>query len=176
MTMRRLSACVFLILCVLCVAHVAYYYPRLPERVASHFGASGQPDAWSTKEFFVTFYLVVTGISTLLFLGISVGMSKIPVAWINLPNKNFWLSEERKQKTLDFMFHYFLWFASATLLLLIDIGHQSFLVHLRKADALPHPMLSLGLYIGFTMAWSVGLIVKFGKKREFQQGAVGVGP
>jgi len=169
MTIRRLSLAVFLTLCVLCVAHAAWYYPQLPDKVASHFGPSGQPDAWSTKTFFVAFYLVITGINALLFLGISFGMSKIPVSLINLPNKDYWLSEERKQKTFDFMFHYLLWFASATLLLLLDMFHQSFQVHLAKADSLSHPMLSLGLYIGFTVVWSIGLLVKFGKKSKSQQ-------
>lgn len=169
MTMRKLSLVVFLILCLLYVAHVIWYYPQLPDRVASHFSFSGQPDAWSTKTFFVTFYLVITGGCALLFIGVSFGMSKIPVSLINLPNKDYWLSEDHKQQTFDFMSHYLLWFASATLLFFLDMFHQSVLVALGKTDSLPHPMLSLGIYIGFIIVWSIGLLVKFGKKGKSQQ-------
>jgi uncharacterized membrane protein len=168
MTIRRISLIVFLVLCVLCVAQAAYYYPLLPEKVASHFGLSGQPDAWSTKTSFITIYLIVTGFLMLVFLGISFGMSKINVSLINLPNKDYWLSPERKQQTFDFMFIYFLWLASATLLLLLDMFHQTFQVHLGKANTLSHPTLSLGLYIAFTVLWSIGLIIKFGQKGKVE--------
>jgi hypothetical protein len=33
------------VICVFCFLQAAYYYPLLPERVPSHFGASGIPDA-----------------------------------------------------------------------------------------------------------------------------------
>jgi uncharacterized membrane protein len=150
------------------VAHALWYYPQLPDKVASHFGASGQPNAWSTKTFFVAFYLVIIGISVLFFLGISFGISRVPVALINMPNKDYWLSGERRNKTFDFMSQYFLWFGSVTLLMWLDLLHQSFQVHLGKVNSLPHPMLGLGLYIGVTILWIIGLIVKFGKKEESQ--------
>jgi uncharacterized membrane protein len=150
-------------MCILCVAQVAYYYPLLPETVASHFNRAGQPDAWSSKATFVRIYLAASGLVAVLFLVGSFAMSKIPVSLINLPNKDYWLSEERRQDTFAFLTRYLLWFASATLLLLLDIFHQAFQVHLAKANSLSHPVLSLGLYIGFSVTWSIGLFVKFGK-------------
>jgi uncharacterized membrane protein len=146
------------------VVQALTYYPLLPEKMASHFGISGQPDAWATKASLIRAYLVTTGICALLFLGISFGISKIPPSLINLPNKEHWLSDERKQETFDFMFSYNLWFASATLLLLLDMFNQTFQVALGKANALTHPKLSLGLYIGFTVVWTIGLFVKFKRK------------
>ena len=169
MSMRRFSLAVFLILWALCVGYALYYYPKLPDEVASHFGAGGEPDGWMSKTSFITFYLVFTGFMALMFLGMSFGMSKIPVSLFNLPNKDYWLSAERKQETFDFMFWYFLWFGSATLLLLLDILYQSFQVHLGKAETLPHFMLSLGLYLGFAGVWCVGLFIKFMRKGKSQQ-------
>ena len=168
MTKRRVSLVVFLVLCALCVIHALYFYPQLPDKVASHFGPSGQPDAWSSKASFVTFYMIVAGVLAILFLGISFGMSKIPLSLINLPNKDYWLSPDRKRETFDFIFHYFLWFASATFVLLIAMFHQSFRVHLGKAKSLEYPMLSVGIYIVFTILWCIGLYVKFCKKKELQ--------
>ena len=164
MAMRQLSLVVFLVLCAMCVVDAVWYYPQLPERVASHFGPSGQPDAWSTKKVFVTFYLVTTAFCAFLLLGVSLLIYRIPESLIKFPNKDYWLSPERKKKTFDFMFQYFLWFASATVLLLLDMFQQSIQVHLGKTDSLSHPILSLGLYAGFTVVWSIGLIVFFRKK------------
>jgi uncharacterized membrane protein len=162
---RRLSLMVFLGLLAICAGYGVYNYPQLPEKVASHFGPSGRPDAWSTKTAFMIFYFVMLGVQAILFLGIGFGMSKIPISLINLPNKEYWLSEERKQETVDFMFSYFLWFGSATFIFLLDIYYQCFQVNLGKADSLPHFMLSTGLFIGVTIVWVAGLFLKFRKTR-----------
>ena len=162
--MRKISLIVFIILLVLCIAHAAYYYPLLPDRVASHFGASGRPDAWSDKGSFVNIYLSVVAFIAVLFLGIGLLLRKIPTFLINLLNKDYWLSPERRQETIDVLSRQFLWFGSATLLLLLDIFHQSFRVHLGKAQALDHPWISIVAYVVFTTLWSIGLIVKFARK------------
>jgi len=65
--MRNISLLVFIILLALCIAHAAYYYPLLPDRVASHFGVSGQPDAWASKESFVKIYFIVIAIIVVMF-------------------------------------------------------------------------------------------------------------
>jgi hypothetical protein len=140
----------------LCIAQVAYYYPLLPDRVTSHFGASGQPDAWSSKESFVKIYLIVVA-----FIAV---LRKTPTSMINLPNKDYWLSPECAEETIDVLWRQFLWFGSATLLLLLDIFHQSFRVHLGKAQALEHPVASIVGYVLFTTLWSIGLIAKFMRK------------
>jgi uncharacterized membrane protein len=164
MSMRRLSLAVFLVLCVLCVAHAAHYYPRLPEKMASHFDASGQPDAWSSKTQFFSIYFGIVGFMVLLFLGISFGISRTPVSWINLPNKDYWLSEGHKQKTFDFIRYYFLWFASVTLVFFLIITHQVFQVNLGNTTSLLHPMLDIAIYVGFVVVWIIYLLVKFSRK------------
>lgn len=45
--------------------------------------------------------------------------------------------------------------SSATTLLLLDIFHL-FQEQLRRTDFLQHPLLSLWLYIGFAVVWSIG--------------------
>jgi uncharacterized membrane protein len=166
--MRILSLSVFLGLCVLCVAHALYYYPQLPDTVASHFGMGGQPDDWSSKATILAVYLVLVAVLALMFLGFSFGLAHLPVSLLNVPHKEYWLSPERRQETYAFLSSYFLWFASATLLLVFDMMQQTFQVNLGKADALPHPLLSLGLYIGFALLWCVGLFMRFLKRGAAQ--------
>jgi hypothetical protein len=128
-----------------------------------HFAADGQPDSWSSKDKFLNFYLATGAFFMILFMGIAFGMKYIPASLINFPNKNYWLSPERRQNSLDFFSGYFLWFASATILLLFDIMNQSIRVHIGEVGKLPHPMMSLGLYLGFTVVWCAGIIFKFVK-------------
>ena len=170
MSLKKLSLIIFLVLCVVYVLQGIYYYPQLPEKFASHFGPSGQPDAWSTKSSFIMIYFFVGGIIAIIFLIISFGMSKIPVSKFNLLNKDYWLSKERKQETFDFMFHYILWLASATLLLLLSIFYKSFQVKIGKASALTHTILIHGLFIGFTIIWCIGFYIKFRKSDNSQPG------
>jgi uncharacterized membrane protein len=162
--MQKFSRAVFLSALALCLLQAAYYYPLLPDRVASHFGSSGRPDAWSGKSSFVGLYLVVIGIVAFLLPMIGARLSKVPDSRINLPNKDYWLSPERRQETFDVLSRYFLWLATATLLLMLDVFHQAFRVHLGKSESLGHPVLSIAIYAAFAILWSIRLIAKFSRK------------
>ena len=162
--MRNPSRIIFIFVLILCLVQAAYYYPLLPERVASHFGASGRPDAWSGKESFIRIYLIAVAVIAALFSSIGLLLKKTPDSLINLPNKDYWLSPERRQETIDALSRQFLWAGSATLLLLLDIFHQSFRVHLGKAETLEHPLESVVVYVVFNLFWTVALIRKFKRK------------
>ena len=109
MNSRTFPIALFLLLCVACLAHGLYYYPRLPAEVAHQFGASGQPDAWGSKEHFLVVYLVTVAVMAATFLGLGLAMPKIPNSAINLPNKEYWLAPERRRQTLDYMLPRLLW-------------------------------------------------------------------
>ncbi len=159
--MRNISRIIFTVVLLLCLGQITYYYPVLPDRVASHFGASGNPDAWSSKDSFIKTSLFAVGLVAVLFSCIGCMLRKIPASLINLPNKDYWLAPERREKTFDILSQYFLWFGSATLLLLLDMLHQTFRVHLGKARSLEHPVTSIVVYSGFSLIWSIRLIAKF---------------
>ena len=61
MTKNKHIYLLFLFLLGLCILQALYYYPELPEKVASHFDLDGNPNAWSSKQFFIAFYSIVTG-------------------------------------------------------------------------------------------------------------------
>lgn len=164
--MRLTAKTVFVVFLLLCLVQAACYYPLMPERVASHFGASGRPDAWSGKDTFIGLYLITVAVVAVLFLTLRVVLRKVPVSMINLPNRDFWLHPKRIQTTINDLEHRVLWFGSATLLLLLDVFHQSFRVHTGKARVLEHPATSIVVYLGFTLLWIVGLIVRFTRRPE----------
>ncbi len=166
MNNRTSAIIVFVILCVTCVAHTLYYYPLLPEKVATHFGPSGRPDAWGSKMQFIVVYLVAVGVMAAIFLGLGLALTKIPNALINLPNKDYWLAPERRRETSDYMLPWFLWLGSLTMILLLDIAHQSFQVHLGKATRLGHFWITLGGYLILSTMWCVAIYRKFSKKES----------
>lgn len=162
--MRSLALALFAGILLLCIAQAAYYYPFLPEKVASHFNASGMPDAWMDKGSFITTYLLVTSFAALLFPAMNLLLRILPLSMINLPNKDYWLAPKRKDAAFDRLASFFLLFGAATLALLLDIFHQAFLVSLGRAQSLEHPVVSLVLYVGFTAVWSIVMIRGFRRK------------
>jgi hypothetical protein len=80
-----------------------YYWERLPEQVATHFDAKGQPGNFAPK-----------WQATLLLAGVEVGLSwfmvlmgmaltLFPSGMINIPNRNYWLVGMRRRETLIYM-------------------------------------------------------------------------
>lgn len=71
------------------------YYPRLPDVMASHFGANGQADDFMGK---FGFYCLMLGITFVIFAGCR-GLSRwimtMDAKLLNMPNKDYWLAPER---------------------------------------------------------------------------------
>jgi len=162
--MRRLDLRALFILIILCIVQAAYYYPRLPDSVASHFNASGQPDSWSSKDSFVlTNLAMIAGIS-IVCLGIASLLRRIPVSWINLPNKDYWLAPQRKDDTLSTLSVQFGWLACATVAFFVILFQLEILANLRSNQILGGTFwLFLGLYLAFTGVWIVRLRRRFGR-------------
>ena len=148
------------LLATLCVLQAFYYYPRLPQQVYAHFGESGRPDGAASKQVLLVVYLGACALSGLL-VWLSSRVQRGLEHQIKLPNRDYWLAPERRQQTLDFLSRGFLWFAAATLALMIDLFHQVFEVNLRGGGPLAHPKLSLGLYVGFAVVFAVALQLRF---------------
>ncbi len=89
------------------LAQIVYYYPNLPETVASHFNGLGKPDGWMTKQNFVIFESVLLLIIIFEFTLLPFVIEKMPNSLINLPNKDYWLATERREATLGVIRGYF---------------------------------------------------------------------
>ena len=117
----RASRALILLLIALALFQYAHYEPLLPELVPSHFNAAGQPDAWTAKTtFLLTNLIFVIGMAAL-FTGVTSLVKKLPNAWINMPNKGYWLAPERRDATMDALQRQMEWLGAATLALLVGI-------------------------------------------------------
>lgn len=67
-------------------------YPQLPDRVAIHFNARGEADAWSDNPFFAWFGIpAIATVTVLLLIGIGKLSAKTPHMW-NVPEKKRFLA------------------------------------------------------------------------------------
>lgn len=146
---------------------VAYYAPRLPDTVASHFGPGGEPDGWSSKTGFLVGYGGVVALTTAPFLVLPWLLPRIPESLVNLPHKAYWLAPERREETFRTISAWLLWLAVGTLMLLTH------LLGVTMAENLtPEPRLGsavwwpLGLYLAFVAVWSVAFVRRFYRTPE----------
>jgi hypothetical protein len=78
-------------------------YPKLPQRIAVHFGYDGTPNGWAPKEGFLWTILIVVAILSVT----TIGMPRLVTAFsgdrMNLPHRAYWLASERWKQTMGFI-------------------------------------------------------------------------
>jgi hypothetical protein len=140
----------------------AFYYLRLPERVASHFGPHGEVDGWSSKaSFLATTGGMGVGLG-LLFMVLPAVVARLPPWMVNLPNRDYWLAPERRDETNAFVAAYLPWMGALTLLLMAVVLHGTYVANLRSPPSLGSAALwAVGAFCVLAGAWLVGFYVRF---------------
>jgi uncharacterized membrane protein len=116
MSGTRLPRGLFFAIVLAAIVQCVHDFPLLPDRLASHFAASGIPNGWMTKsQFFVT-YAVVLVPALLVEFWVHRKVAKTPEAKLRLPNKEYWLAPERRAETFAYFESFFAWFGCAFLL------------------------------------------------------------
>ena len=101
MKSRWTALTMFAVLLVAATLQLAWYYPLLPERMASHFDGQGRADGWSSKAaFFGISAGVLYGVSGLLLL-VAFSMRWWPASTMNLPHKGIWLAPLRSSEKAE---------------------------------------------------------------------------
>jgi uncharacterized membrane protein len=126
---------------------IALVWERLPPLMASHFGASGLPNGWMSRDEFFGFMALVAGGTGLLFATLGLLLRFIPVNLINMPNRDYWLAPDRRAATLRRMAAWMAWFGvgmSAFLAFVTELTLRANLTHSALAN---RPLLfALGAY------------------------------
>lgn len=119
--MKSLAYCLLLLSVLAATVQLMLQWLELPERVASHFGAGGKPDGFMSKDgWAVTTLCLILGLPAFW-----VAMAKIsqfvPASLVNIPNKNYWLDPDRRQRTLNDLETILIWIAFLTELFFIGL-------------------------------------------------------
>lgn len=159
----RITAIVVLIaLMVIAGAQLEHYYPQLPDKIATHFGGSGQPDGWNAKSTFVWINAILLGSLSLVFVAIAWLVPKLPASLINIPHKDYWLAAERKQQTMESFAVQILWMNNATLAFLVLLFHLIIRTNLNGAPRLGAAFwISFAGFMIFVIVWAVALYLRY---------------
>ena len=90
-----------------CLANIAFAFgslPWMPERVANHFDLNGVPNGFMSPIVNALLMSVTTGFMGAIFLGASylmVFLAKHMPEFVNIPNRDYWLNEENRPKTVQ---------------------------------------------------------------------------
>jgi len=159
----KLPLYIVLFLFGIAIAQSIYFYPLLPEIVGSHYNAVGKVNGTSSKLIYFILYFVSLAITSSFTVGIPLILQYLPTSLINLPYREYWLSDDHREETLNFFKIHFSWFGVGTTLLMIAIFHLTFLANLPNKDiniTIPFWTL-LGTYAVFTVWWTVVLLRRF---------------
>lgn len=143
------------------LAHLAMYYPELPERVASHFDAQGRADGWMSRDAFAWTVSLTYGLLGGGFLVLAQALPRFPDSLINLPNKEHWLAPERRADSLARLGRRLVRFGAVNVVLVAVLVNETIQVNLGGAESLSGFGLVLGLYGLYTVVWCIGLVRAF---------------
>lgn len=110
MSRLRLPFLLFAIALLASLLSVVLAYPLLPPRVASHFNAAGQPDAWSSRGELLLVMGAVGVVMPVVLIAIFYGVRHFPPSLINLPQREYWLAAPRRKETWTTLLELGLWF------------------------------------------------------------------
>ncbi len=159
------SYCAMLALAIVAVLQTAYYYPQLPNIVASHFDGVGRANDWSSKNTFFLLYLAMIALIFSIFWGLPLLTQHTSTSLINLPNKHYWLAEGRRESTLRFFQQQMGWFGVATLLMAISVMQLAINTNLNATRYLPGRSfwMILAVYFLYVIGWLIRFYARFGR-------------
>lgn len=140
-----------------------YYYPLLPQRMASHFDGSGNANGWSSKESFFGLFLVLAVVMSLVFFALPKWLRRIPASLINIPHRDYWLSTQRKELALEMLEQELGWFGIAVLVMILCTLQLTINANLEGSRALQADQMWLlvGGFLAFAGIWLVRLYRRF---------------
>jgi len=129
----------------------------MPQKIASHFNASGEADSYSNKDILIYLNLPIYLFILILFELFVYLTPRIPENLINLPNKDYWLSEGRKNETYSILRIYIRWMGIITLLLLMFVYNENYITNINNEHEIG---IAFWIYLGAYLLITVFIVLK----------------
>lgn len=94
---------------------------RLPDPMPVHFDLHGMADGWLPRDLACWHHSVIALLISLPLLLIMTLLHSTPTRWINLPNRDYWLADQRRGATLRTLKTLLVWLLAASHALLIGL-------------------------------------------------------
>jgi uncharacterized membrane protein len=150
---HRITWSVFIALLLLAIFFVTGTASELPPMVASHFDASGQPNAFMSRSGYIRFALCfAVGFPVAIVIILTTVYSR--ATDLKLPNRDYWLAPQRLDRTRAFLVAHGVWFGS----LLVTLACYVHWLELRANRLLP-PHLSIQTFAALMLAFLIATAV-----------------
>jgi uncharacterized membrane protein len=163
--MKRLRGPAFL-LALLYAGFVGFVFVsagQLPERVATHFNAHGQPNGWMSRSGHILFVFILGTVLPVLIIGLLSFVRSLPAALINVPNRDYWLAPERQGETSAYLLKHGFWFACIIVCFVAGIHYLILQANTQATIKLATPLLLTfsGLFLAALTTWAVMMLRHF---------------
>lgn len=165
--MKRLLV-MMLLMAGLFALQAAYYAPRLPDRVASHFNAHGEPDGWADKSTFLILSVILPLIVVSVFVtaeGITQALASAAIRKAAPSSEPSADEQQVRQQQAgraairhwsDFMF----WIGTGMMVFLFATLHMAIRANLTPPPVLRHVWPTIAVYLLFVALLGVRLAVR----------------
>lgn len=143
------------------VGHILFVYFGLPPNVASHFDGQGNPNGWMSKSTFLLFELGVLVFVVGQFLLVPFFVGRLPPSLVNMPNRDYWLSDEHKEETLEIFRGYFEVFGTGIILLLIVVNQMVYSANIARANLSSSIWVVIVAFVVFAIVWLIKFMSEF---------------
>lgn len=165
MRASKVPLIVFGVCCFGLVMEVLGSISMLPERVATHFGAGGAADGWMSRSGYAVFITLIGIGAASMSAAIFVLVGRLPVEWINLPRRDYWLAPERRAETLAWLQSHGMWMATGLVVFFAALHGLTVAANARQPPQLDERAsgwLVAALMVGVGL-WTVRLILRFAR-------------
>jgi len=139
---------------------------QLPERVATHFGANGEPNGWETQAGYVRFTLIFGAVVPAFVLGTFLFIRYLDGWGMNIPHKDYWLAPERQGQTFAFIQRQGAWFAALLIAFFAGVHYTILAANAHPHASLPPTFLPwiVGPFLVATIVWCAIFLRRFFRK------------
>jgi uncharacterized membrane protein len=128
--------------------------PQLPETLATHFSAHGEPNGWMSRSDNQMFMLIFGLCFPLLIVLLCNATRFLPRGLVNIPHRDYWLAPERRRETSNYLILHSLWLAC--LAVCFVIGLQFSIVHANNQEP---PHLSMPMILAVVVPFLAGTVI-----------------
>lgn len=159
----RLPQIALVVALAIAAVQIAYYYPQLPDIMASHFDFSGAPNSWQPKAVFFGLFSFIYVFFTIMFWSLPHLILVTPPSLINVPNKDYWLAPERREITAHLIGDHLLWLGAFVIGFLILVCQLAIVADLpgRSAGLGSEVWWLTGIFAAITIVWTIRFVRMF---------------
>ena len=153
----RLAFRILLLLVPVGILQHSWYWYRLPESVATHFGPGGQADNWMPR---LQAVLVQAGFQVVFpFVMLLLGRLTrvLPVSMVNIPHREYWLHPDRRHDSLAWMSGMLSWMSAGMATMMLVLSHLTFTANVSRQPLQIVPFFCL-LVIFMSFVFSMVLL------------------